>query len=389
MLVTKLCLRLVAQRLDRRLTQSWMGVLLVLVFLLPILDVTRLRAALSAHTPAESALLGALLPLVLALTSRRGLRSVFFGRHVSFLVRQPIAPWRWSVGLALPLLLAGLPLLLLAALHPGAHPLARVSLWLSCWAPVAIALSGHRWRLVALTASASGGFFALSAAAPSLLPLWSGLGLGWALLLTGRSYLRGATAGPGRQLVWSWRPRTALGALVQRDVLCLLRLEPRSLLTAPLAGIAAGAMQGQLEQKQTFSAEGLTDSAAALLALGAIPALIGVVGRLLEQLRGRLMPPGWPVSAAMRATSLGLVAMGASTPALAAVGAASPLPRLPLLVLEALTLAAGAALLCSTERLGRFFAFCAAAALSAAIAWPLLAVLLAWAAHTLHKDLSR
>ena len=385
-LLTTLCLRLVARRLDRRLTQSWMGLLLVLVFLLPILDVDRVRAALGAQDPLTAAWANTLLIAGLALISRAGLRAVLLGPHMAALVRQPIPPLRWSLALVVPMATAGIPLLAIAALHPGPAPVLRVVSWGALWAPVAIAVAGHSATRSVVAVAVAAVLMAVTAGPVGPWPL---LAVAWAAWASGRWMVWGATRGPSGTMSLSWRPRTPIGAVVQRDVLCLLRTEARGVAAAPAAGLVAGAMMAQLQRKETFAPDGLTDSAAVLLVMGAIPALIAVVGRLLERLRGQLIPPGWPVSAGLRAASLVLLAGLAASPALAAVGAASPLPRAPLLGLEALALAVGAALLCHTERLGWFFAWCALVALSAAVAWPVLVPMLLAAAVALHRDLDR
>ena len=163
---------------------------------------------------------------------------------------------------------------------------------------------------------------------------------------------------------------------MQRDLLCLLRAEPRALLWGSLPAIPAGALLGRLEARGTFDAAGLEDSAAVLLALGATGSGLGMAA-LSERLGERLAPRQWPLSAVTRAVGLGLVALLLSSPAMAAVGLSGPPARLPLLGSEWLAIAAGAALLAHRaprlERpynLGTLGAWASLAALLAALIWP-------------------
>ncbi|MEL6348869.1 MAG: hypothetical protein AAFV53_37540 [Myxococcota bacterium] len=346
MMLFDLCVQILFGRLERRMVLNLVYVVMTLTFLFQAIDWLTLRAALQDLTPLAMAQTSAVCIGGFALLSAPLIRTVLFGPHMAWVLRQPISGVQWSLTLIPMLMLAGAPLLLLPILQGTAHPLLRMAMWMLVWPPVAVSVAGGSVRASLAT---------IGAAALTLTggPLFAPLALIGSVLTTGPLFMWLARRTPRWALpALSWRPRRPWSAVVTRDLLCLIRTEPRTLAWGLIPTMLAGGLLFNMMDKQTFDDAGLEDSAAVTLAIAASGAGLAMAA-LSERLGRQLTPRRWPISALGRAVTLSAVAAVTASPAWAAMSIVSAPSAAPTLCAEWIALSVGAALIAYRSRLSR------------------------------------
>jgi len=368
-MLIELCFKNIYGRLQRWLTLNWVYVVMALTFLLQTIDWEMMREALQDQSP--STLVWATMSCAggLAVLTSTMLRAVLFGPHMAWLLRQPISPIRWSVALFPWLFITSFPLLILPLLGAAAHPLLQAAMWMLVWAPVAISAAGRSLMAFLVTLLVGMG---LMAGGVMLAPV----ALVWALVTTGPLYVWLAR----RTARWtmptiSLRPSGPIHAAISRDLLCLIRTEPRTLLWGVLPVIPAAILMEGMVRKQTFNEAGLHDSAAWLFALAASGCGLAMAA-LSERLGRHLTPRRWPISTLGRAVALSLVAALTASPAFAAISVTATPSAVPMLLTQWMAISVGGALIAYRRRLdrppnlGNFSLWLCLASTFAMLIWP-------------------
>ncbi|MBW2253841.1 MAG: hypothetical protein JRI25_04510 [Deltaproteobacteria bacterium] len=326
LLHARLVRQVVGRRLSARLFPAWMLLVFLLSQFWDTLDWPAISAALTAQTPTAAGSTIAVLLGVWGFLWGRAVRTTLYAETLRFLWRQPLPPHSWSIALAPHLVAIGLPLALVSVLWRSPHPLLQALLWLGLWVVPALALGtrtarGAAWSLPALAVAWAG--VAISRLMPQALPLlvpvtWLGV-----VLASGALYLRMRPRGTGN--VWSTpgRPRSPLGAILRRDLLCLWRLERGSLVLCLLPPLLVVPVIGGLSRNAGLEGGDLTTAGLAALALTA-PVGLYPLARLSMRLRRQLDPPTWPLGVGSRTAALFLVGCLALAPAWAGTTAATP-----------------------------------------------------------------
>jgi hypothetical protein len=269
-------LRARAPRLGAALWPAWFGLLFVVVEVWTIVDWPDLAARIDAVGPLRG------LPVAMVL--------VALSRQVGAVGVDPpfrrLLP-RGLVGLVLlptGIALAG-PALAVAVLFPGG-PLLR----LVGWAGIALWAEDPRaWIPLA----------GIAVLGEALGP--ARLFVDIPLLLTVRWRPERATSTAG-----GWRPRSAFGALVGRDLLCLWRTSRQSLYAALAAAPLPAVLVWGLRRNGHLPTADLARAVAVLLCLVS-PVGAAALGRLHERLGPHFRPRHWPVSGGTRLVSLVVV----------------------------------------------------------------------------------
>jgi len=326
LLHVRLVRRVVGPALSARLFPAWILLLFLLSQLWDILDWRSISAALTDQSPVTAGTTVAVLLGAWALLWARAVRTTLYARGLRFLWRQPLAPWRWSIALAPHLAAVGLPLALVSVLWRCPHPLLQALFWLGLWVLPALALGtrtvpGAAWGLLALAVAGVGA--GLARLAPHgllvLLPLtWLGVAFG-----IGPLYLRFRPRGAGHARSAPGRPHSPLGAVLRRDLLCLWRLEPGSLVLCLVPPLLVVPSILGLSRNAGVEGAGLTNVALAAMALTA-PVGLYPLARLSLRLGRQLDPPTWPLGVGVRTAGLVLVGCLALAPAWAGTAAAAP-----------------------------------------------------------------
>jgi len=317
LIATRWWLHLARHPLRDHLVPRWMAWMLVLVQLDAMVDMPATSRLLLAQPWWVAGLAVGALVALQAASERRGVDEVV--RHGRFGVvrRQPLGPW--EVGA--PVFLVGLalcaPLGLLGWLW--SRSVGVGVLWaVSAVAPVVWAGSGRPAR-AALGVIAAGGLGALAQLGGWLAWPLVGLAAVATLPLVGDAALRWPLppgAAPGGL---PWRVRTALGALVQRDLLVLWRTERSLVWWAVSVAPVVGGMVWAARVNGDFGASALVTGAVLALAFVA-PLSLAVLAAVARGLGRQLDPPSLPVRAVTRLGGLGVVGSAAVVPSWAAAG---------------------------------------------------------------------
>lgn len=257
----------------------WIGMLLGVVQLWTAVDWEAVARAIDGIGAARGVVGGALVLLV--------------AREVAPLrVEAPFArllprPAHGPVLLPSALLAAG-PALAAAILFPGGPLLRGIG-----WAGIALWAGSPAAWIPALAAATAGEWIGDHLGAVRLLvdlPLL--VSAGWRPL---------ALAAPARTA--AWRPGSALGVLVGRDLLCLWRTDRGVILGALASAPFPAALVWGLRENGHLRGGDLARAVAVLLCVVALGPAAGL-GRLRERLAGHFFPRAWPASARLRVGSL-------------------------------------------------------------------------------------
>ncbi len=254
-----------------------------------------------------------------AVESRRLVARLLLGPRLGALRRQPVAGATWGPAALVVLAPVAGPLAVIGAIGYGP---AGGALWagLGVLPALSVASGRHGWAAASLAAVGTvaglahgGGVWAWAAAIWAISAPLAGIGVvRWAA--------DGPSAGPATV---PWRPKTALQALVSRDLLVLWRTQ-RPLLASSLVGVPiAGGIAGMLAWSGDWDSGTLT--LAATFGLGACGwlALAGP-SAVARGLGKQFDPPEWPVTGLARASSLAVVAGLLLVPGWAAAAVAAP-----------------------------------------------------------------
>ena len=222
-----------------------LGLFLIIVSTIdPIIDWTALREQLATRDPWQVTLIFTLLILFWSITAGRALRPVWKQPTIAFLVRQPISHWYWVRYLLPTLWIAFLPVVGIWWLAPHhAHPAVHYS-----------GFVGLSWTII-LGASFCGlaSVKLITIGTATLATLIFGYayqgGVAYLAIIVTIQLLPIGITGIRDQLVQSRKtsPRHLASiwptlAIVRRDLLCLWRLERRSLFGLVLPGVIAALM---------------------------------------------------------------------------------------------------------------------------------------------------
>ncbi|HHO51752.1 MAG TPA: hypothetical protein ENK18_12970 [Deltaproteobacteria bacterium] len=313
--------RLVARPLRDHGVIRWFLLSLLWVELDAMINLAEASRQLRGAPPALAALaLGALVSLQ-AISEARITRDLILSRRSALLRRQPVPGWTHGPAVAgiLAVLVApvgGLGLLWYRTPTAGL-------LWTGLAMSPALLWAGRRpLSALGATAAAAG----LAAAAQrwpgAMAPLAGAI---WLVVIPGAGLGTVAWAEDHEALPHRipWRPRSAVGALLQRDLICLWRRERRlvlrSLGIASLLGLVVAAMR----INGPTAAPGLAVGGLVGLSFVA-PGALSALGALGRHLGPQLDPPTWPIPALHRAAGLAVIGATTLAPswAAAAVGGA-------------------------------------------------------------------
>jgi len=283
-----------------------LGLFLIAVsWLDPMIDWTALRDQLATADPWQVALLFTLLSFSWSITAGRALRPVWKQPTIAFLVRQPIGHWYWVRCLLPSLWMAFLPIVSIWWLAPHyAHPAAHYS-----------GFVGLSWTII-LGASFSGraSVKLIAIGTATLATLIFGYAhhseVAYLAIIVTILLLPIGITGIRDQLVQSrtissshLTSRWPISSIVRRDLLCLWRLERKSLFGLVLSGLFAALMMFALRMNGQLSArEGFVFSCG-FLSFAAMPTY-ELLARLKSRLGPELMRRRWPVSHIDRVVAL-------------------------------------------------------------------------------------
>jgi hypothetical protein len=283
-----------------------LGLFLIAVSSLdPSIDWTALREQLATRDPWQVTLIFTMLILFWSITAGRALRPVWRRPTIAFLVRQPISHWYWVRYLLPSLWIAFLPLVGIWWLAPHyAHPVIHYS-----------GFVGLSWTII-LGASfrvlASVKLIAIGTAAVATLIFGYALesGVAYLAIIVTILLLPIGITGIRDQLVQSRKisPGHLASiwptiAIVRRDLLCLWRLERKSLFGLVLPGVVAALMMfalrvnGQVTGREAFA------FSCGLLSFAIMPTY-EILTRLKTRLGPELMRQRWPVNHGDRGVAL-------------------------------------------------------------------------------------
>lgn len=283
-----------------------LGVFLIAVAMLdPMTDWTALRAQLASRPPWQVTLLFTLLIVSWSIVAGRALRPAWGQPAVSFLLRQPVGRWFWVRHLLPALWMAFLPIVIIWWLAPhNAHAVVHY-----------LGFAGLSWTIF-IGASFRGfsawKYIAIGAVALAALVFGYALhpGAAYLAIIVTIVLLPLSIGGIRDQLVYSRKTipghlasRWPLVAIVRRDLLCLWRLERKSLFGLLLLGVFAALMMLALRVNGQAAGYSAFTFACVLFSLSAMPAY-EVLTRLKTGLGPELIRQRWPVSHGIRAMAL-------------------------------------------------------------------------------------
>lgn len=311
--------RAVARPLRSHIVVRWILLLLLLVQLDAMSNLAAASQQLRAAPPALAALaLGGLVGLH-AVSEVRATRDLLLSRRSSLLRRQPVRGLDHGPAVAGILAVLTAPVGGLGLLWYR-DPAAGI-LWAGLAAGPTLLWAARRRLGALIGAGLAAGLAALGQRWPVLMaPLALGIWLA-TVPLVGHGVVIWAEDHEGLPVRLPWRPQTAAGALLQRDLICLWRRERGLLLgfvaAAPVLGLAVAAMRINGPTEAPGLAVG---TVVGLSLIGA--GVLNVLGALARHLGSQLDPPAWPIPALHRAAGLTTLAGLALAPswAAAAVG---------------------------------------------------------------------
>jgi len=283
-----------------------LGVFLMAVTMLdPMTDWTALRAQLASRPAWQVALLFTLLMVTWGIAVGRALRPVWRQPVVSFLLRQPVGRWYWVRHLLPALWIAFLPIVMIWWLAPRhAHPIVHY-----------LGFVGLFWTIflgASFRGSGSLTYIAIGTVAVAALVFGYALhpGTAYLAMIVTILLLPLGIGGIRDQLVQSRKTspghlasRWPVIAIVRRDLLCLWRLERKSLVGLVLPGIVAALLMLALRVNGQVTGYSAFIFACVLFSLSVMPAY-DVLTRLKTGLGPELIRQRWPVSHGARGIAL-------------------------------------------------------------------------------------
>jgi hypothetical protein len=287
----------------------------------PIIDWTALREQLATRDPWQVTFIFTVLILFWSITAGRALRPVWKRPTIAFLVRQPIGHWYWVRYLLLSLWIAFLPIVTIWWLAPHyAHPVVHY-----------LGFVGLSWTII-LGASfrglASVKMIAIGTAAVATLIFGYALesGVAYLAIIVTILLLPIGIDGIRDQLVQSRNisPGHLASiwptiAIVRRDLLCLWRLERKSLFGLVLPGVFVAIMMFALRVNGQVTGREAFDFSCGFLSFAVMPTY-EILTRLKSRLGPELMRQRWPVNHGDRAVALIGIMCVLTGPAIIALG---------------------------------------------------------------------
>ena len=294
---TRVFFSIVGKPFFRRLILP-LGLFLVVVSSLdPITDWTALKERLATRDPWQVTLVFTMLILFWSIIAGRALRPVWNQPTIAFLVRQPIGHWYWVRYLLPTLWIAFLPIVGVWWLAPHyAHPVLHY-----------LGFVGLSW-IIFLGASFRGfvsvKLIAIGTAAMAALIFGYALhpGVAYLAIIVTILLLPFSITGIRDQLVQSRKIIPGhlasvwpIIAIVRRDLLCLWRLERKSLFGLVLPGVAIALMMFALRVNGQVTGREAFVFSCGFLSFTVVPTF-EVLTRLKTRLGADLMRQRWPVS---------------------------------------------------------------------------------------------
>jgi len=289
----------------RRLILPFALFLLIVSSLDPMIDWTALREELATRDPWQVTLLFTLPILVWSIIAGRALRPVWNQPTIAFLVRQPTSQWFWVRYLLPSLWIAFPPVVGIWWLAPHyAHPVVHYS-----------GFVGLSWTIL-LGASFRGlvsvKLIAIGTVAMATLIFGYALvpGVAYFAIMISILLLPFSISGIRYQLVQTRKispshiaSRWPVISIVQRDLLCLWRLERKSLLGLLSPAILVALMMFALRVNGQVTGRWAFFYAAGFLSFAVIPAY-DLLTRLKTRLGPELMRQRWAVNHSDRGVAL-------------------------------------------------------------------------------------
>ena len=283
-----------------------LALFLVLVSSLdPVVDWTALREQLAARGPWQVTLVFTLLILFWSIIAGRALRPVWNQPTIAFLVRQPIGNWFWVRYLLPSLWIAFLPVVGIWWLAPHyAHPVVHY--------PGFVGLSWTILLGASFRGLASVKLIAIGTAAMAALIFGYTLqpGVAYLAIVIAILLLPLGISGIRYQLVQSRKispghiaSRWPIVSIVRRDLLCLWRLERKSLLGLASPAVVVALMMIALRVNGQVTGRWAFIYASGFLSFAVIPTY-DLLTRLKTRLGPELMRQRWPVNHGDRGVAL-------------------------------------------------------------------------------------
>ena len=283
-----------------------LGLFLVVVSSLdPVVDWTALREQLAALGPWKVTLVFTLLILFWSIIAGRALRPVWNQPTIAFLVRQPIGNWFWVRYLLPSLWIAFLPVAAIWWLAPHyAHPVVHY--------PGFVGLSWTILLGASFRGLASVRLIAIGTAATAALIFGYTFqpGVAYLAIVIAILLLPVGISGIRYQLVHSRKispghiaSRWPIISIVRRDLLCLWRLERKSLLGLVSPAVIVALMMFALRVNGQVTGRWAFIYASGFLSFAVIPTY-DLLTRLKTRLGPELMRQRWPVNHGDRGLAL-------------------------------------------------------------------------------------
>ena len=296
---------LVGKPFFRRLILPLALFLVVVSSLDPVVDWTALREQLAARSPWQVTLVFTLLILFWSIIAGRVLRPVWNQPTIAFLVRQPIGNWFWVRYLLPSLWIAFLPVVGIWWLAPHyAHPVIHY--------PGFVGLSWTILLGASFRGLASVKLIAIGTAAMAALIFGYTLqpGVAYLAIVIAILLLPLGISGIRYQLVQSRKispghiaSRWPIVSIVRRDLLCLWRLERKSLLSLASPAVVVALMMFALRVNGQVTGRWAFIYASGFLSFAVIPTY-DLLTRLKTRLGPELMRQRWPVNHGDRGVAL-------------------------------------------------------------------------------------
>ena len=271
----------------------------------PVVDWTALREQLAALGPWKVTLVFTLLILFWSIIAGRALRPVWNQPTIAFLVRQPIGNWFWVRYLLPSLWIAFLPVAAIWWLAPHyAHPVVHY--------PGFVGLSWTILLGASFRGLASVKLIAIGTAAMATLIFGYTLqpGVAYLAIVIAILLLPVGISGIRYQLVHSRKispghiaSRWPIISIVRRDLLCLWRLERKSLLGLVSPAVIVALMMFALRVNGQVTGRWAFIYASGFLSFAVIPTY-DLLTRLKTRLGPELMRQRWPVNHGDRGLAL-------------------------------------------------------------------------------------
>jgi len=307
MVLARWVFRATRDRVGAIVLSRWLVVLFVLIQVDAMVDWSATHRIIGEQPPwLVGTTVGALL-LAMASQERKAVADLLYEERHALLWRQPLPARHWSVAIAMPLIAVGSPLIALAVIAYGPTAVGAIALFLGLWCLPAVLIARGSWVLgVGVTALAAGVATVAHALPMVQIPLAAAVWLGLAATL-GPAYIAAASRPVKVPKPRSWRPRSPIGALLHRDLLCLWRTERSLVLSCLVVAAPIAAVTWGLRVNGHIGPAGL--ATATIVGLGfAAPVMMGALARLPIRLGSQLNPPSWPISALTRFRSWALLA---------------------------------------------------------------------------------